>query len=588
MTKRNTLNATKSNWPTAGQFNESIQNVFASMADEELRGGVAAVNSMGLPLLYSGGFADVYQVHCPTTGRTWAVKCFTKGASGLRERYRKISELLHVKALPFTVDFEYQERGIRINGLWYPIVKMQWIEGKTLNEFVNGTVTDPRVLDQLFRSWIKLAARLDRESIVHADLQHGNVILVPTDDGSVLLKLIDYDGMWIPELAQVPSGEIGQANYQHPQRKSKQIYSSDVDRFSHLVICCALRCISVAGQELWRKYDNKENLLFVESDFQNPGESVLFHELWSLHDPDAHSMVGHLILATQANLPDLPQVHDLVDGKSMVRELTSTQEDDVRQILFGRQGRGTIETSATASRSPDDDSVFSEAYLAELQDRYVKTVQCPCGQSLDVTLGDLSNPPYCPSCGANVTVTQTLSQRSTRIVTPGMQDHSAALQQSSPPQFRWPRRILLALFTIAVGVATFLNVHALQQTDSADADGNQTAPVCTTTDVAALVDNPHPFTALILAQQWSRELNESEAPDRDERRAQVSQVSAQILADSKETMLSHIATLVTYENRPTALRVARNWLVVLKDLDVEADDPRRRRLEELITELTPE
>jgi hypothetical protein len=116
-------------WPTAAQFNEAVQNLATRMADEELRGGTAAVNAFGLPLLYSGGFADVYRVHCPATGNTWAVKFFKHAVSGQRERYRAISDCLEQARLRFMVDFSYLENGVRIAGAWYPIVKMRWVEG---------------------------------------------------------------------------------------------------------------------------------------------------------------------------------------------------------------------------------------------------------------------------------------------------------------------------------------------------------------------------------------------------------------------------------------------------------------------------
>ena len=63
-------------WPTSMQYNEAVQNLRTTMSDPELKGGTAAVNPQGLPLLYAGGFAYVYQVHCPATGNTWAVKFF--------------------------------------------------------------------------------------------------------------------------------------------------------------------------------------------------------------------------------------------------------------------------------------------------------------------------------------------------------------------------------------------------------------------------------------------------------------------------------------------------------------------------------
>ena len=107
--------------------------------------------------------------------------------------------------------------------------------------------------------------------MAHADLQHGNVILVPgRKDGALAIKLIDYDGMWVPALAGRDSGEVGHANYQHPQRLKEGTYSADVDRFPLLVVATALRGLMVAGRALWDQFDNGDNLLFKESDLRNP------------------------------------------------------------------------------------------------------------------------------------------------------------------------------------------------------------------------------------------------------------------------------------------------------------------------------
>ncbi|QLQ08322.1 MAG: hypothetical protein HZY76_21580 [Anaerolineae bacterium] len=52
---------------------------------------------------------------------------------------------------------------------------------------------------------------LQTHGIAHGDLQHGNV-LVAADE----LRLIDYDGMYVPPLSGRESHEIGHRNYQHP------------------------------------------------------------------------------------------------------------------------------------------------------------------------------------------------------------------------------------------------------------------------------------------------------------------------------------------------------------------------------------
>src|SRR5438477_81764 len=93
------------------------------------------------------------------------------------------------------------------------------VQGPTLNEFVRGALDRPATLEALGQLWLRLAVRLREAGLAHGDLQHGNVLLVPgSTPQSLKLKLIDYDGMWVPALAGRPSGEVGHANYQHPQR----------------------------------------------------------------------------------------------------------------------------------------------------------------------------------------------------------------------------------------------------------------------------------------------------------------------------------------------------------------------------------
>ena len=89
-------------WPTPTDFRHAIQDPPTALADEELRGGEVARNARGLPMLWSGNFASVYRIHCPATGKTWALKCFTREVSTRQERYRQIAACLKAARLPFT------------------------------------------------------------------------------------------------------------------------------------------------------------------------------------------------------------------------------------------------------------------------------------------------------------------------------------------------------------------------------------------------------------------------------------------------------------------------------------------------------
>src|SRR5689334_21988577 len=133
-------------WPLSQDYNEAIQNPATSFIDPELRGGQPVTNAMGMPMPRSGNFADVYEFE-GASGSKWAIKCFTREIPGLRERYGEISEHLGAARLPFMVDFQYLQQGLRIRGSWYPVLKMQWVEGFLFNEFVRNNLDKPALLE---------------------------------------------------------------------------------------------------------------------------------------------------------------------------------------------------------------------------------------------------------------------------------------------------------------------------------------------------------------------------------------------------------------------------------------------------------
>jgi WD40 repeat protein len=299
-------------WPLSQDYNEAIQNPRLCFADDGLRAGEVVTNALGLPMPRSGNFADVYEVRNPAGGRRWAVKCFTRQVSGLRERYAAVSAHLHRAQLRYAVDFEYLEQGILVRGQWYPVLKMEWVEGFLLNEFVRQHLDRPAMLGSLADIWERLGRRLRRAQVAHGDLQHGNVLLVPgRDEKHLALRVIDYDGMWVPALAGQRSGEVGHPAYQHPQRLRDATYNAEVDRFPLLVVYVALRALMVGGRALWDRYDNGDNLLFREQDLRSPRESALIWELVRLKDAEVRRLVDCLSRAAHKPLDQTPALEEV-------------------------------------------------------------------------------------------------------------------------------------------------------------------------------------------------------------------------------------------------------------------------------------
>lgn len=329
-------------WPLATDYSAAVQNPATHFRDADLRAGEAAANGvLGLPLAYSGNFATVFKFTSPSNV-TWAVKCFTRRVEGLQERYQAISEHLQQQRRRFSVDFVYLPEGVLVNGNWHPVVKMRWVEGFPLNDFLRDH-QGAAVLTQLAALWLRLAAELREAQMAHGDLQHGNVLLVPgSKSSSIALRLVDYDGMWVPALDGHPPEEAGHPNYQHPERLASGGYNAEIDRFSHLVIYTSLRALAIGGKTLWDRHDNGENLLFCSNDFLHPQRSPLFADLMTMPD-EVLILVGHLLDASRRPLSSVPLLGELTDGQA-VASLTAEQIDRLSALIPARWPRPAMPT----------------------------------------------------------------------------------------------------------------------------------------------------------------------------------------------------------------------------------------------------
>ncbi len=104
---------------------------------------------------------------------------------------------------------------IRVNGRTWPVQLTDWIDGRTLNEYVDLLVHSGSTpaLDRLTGRGRELVALMQSAEFAHCDLQHGNIIV----DQYGQLRLVDYDGIWIPPFAGLPPPTgSGHRNYQHP------------------------------------------------------------------------------------------------------------------------------------------------------------------------------------------------------------------------------------------------------------------------------------------------------------------------------------------------------------------------------------
>ena len=302
------------NWPSARQFTEAIQCPAVCFAEPELKGTLPAVDRLGMPLVTSGQFAFVYKLKALNSSDEFAVRCFRGYLRDRDQRYRAIQRHLKAHPVSFLSDLTYSPEGILVSGHRFPILSMQWIDGPTLDLYIEQMLLRREVLVHLGQEWLKLVAALRSAEIAHGDLQHGNIIV---EKGG--LRLVDHDGLFVPEMKNWRSSEVGHQHYQHPRRDAHH-FDANLDNFSVLAIYLTLISL-VERPELWQQHHD-ENLLFTKADYLDPANSLLFAKIKELGPEQRH--LAETLETAAVNAPEsVPYLLDLVSIKSTLPQWMS-------------------------------------------------------------------------------------------------------------------------------------------------------------------------------------------------------------------------------------------------------------------------
>lgn len=294
-------------FPTGANYVEALQNPTLCFEDPDLKHGTVQQSPVLGPKAISGNFASVFSITAPG-GQRYALKCFTRDSSTLEARYQAISrQLADLRparlSQPWPVGIEYLPRGVLVAGEWYPALKMAWVEGTNLITWIERNVRDAAAVLRTAERFAALVADLERLGVAHGDLQHGN-LLVAADS---TLRLVDYDGMYVPALKGQGATENGHRNYQSPTRTSAD-FGPAMDRFSAWVIYLSLVAIATDPTTWDQLHDNQgEFLILKEDDFKEPRSSLAWSLLLTHADPALRALAaqthGHLTAAAQTVPP---------------------------------------------------------------------------------------------------------------------------------------------------------------------------------------------------------------------------------------------------------------------------------------------
>ena len=281
------------NYPLISEYIEAIKSAEDNFG--ELSYLRPVLGDDGLPLMTSGNFAVVFKMKDEQSGKFYAVKCFTKEQEGRAEAYREIAKELENVSSPYILSIRYLDKELFVDTeqtteTEFPVLLMDWVEGKTLDKYLRENLDDKYALEMLAYRFSQLAQWLIPQPFAHGDLKPDNILV--REDGT--LVLVDYDGMYVPAMKGQKARELGSPDFRHPLRTEND-FDEHIDDFSIVSILLSLKVIS-DDPTLLEQYGAIDRLLLSENDYINLFSSSLLKAIIPSKQNITNRLAGILIL----------------------------------------------------------------------------------------------------------------------------------------------------------------------------------------------------------------------------------------------------------------------------------------------------
>ena len=281
-------------YPLISEYVRAIQDASSNL--DKLAHLVPVLDDHGEPYRSSGAFAVVFKMQDKSSGKYYALKCFTEEQEGRADAYRQIADELDLLDSPYITSVKYMEKELFVDSQCeedeFPVLLMDWVDGETMEAYIAANYRNQSAMSMLSYRFGKMAAWLRSQSFAHGDVKPDNIIIRP--DGS--LSLVDYDGMFVPSMKGSKSPTIGTRDFCHPLRTVDD-FDETIDDFSLASIALSLKAISM-NSTLLDTYGASDRLLFSENDYRNPSNSKVISALQELMcDKDFCTLYSLFMLA---------------------------------------------------------------------------------------------------------------------------------------------------------------------------------------------------------------------------------------------------------------------------------------------------
>ena len=328
-------------YPLISEYVKAIQDAGDNL--EQLAHLTPVLDDHGEPYRSSGAFAVVFKMQDKSSGKYYALKCFTEEQQGRAEAYRQIADELDLLDSPYITSVKYMEKELFVDSQCeedeFPVLLMDWVDGETMEAYIAANYQNQSAMLMLGYRFGKMAAWLRTQSFSHGDIKPDNIIVRP--DGS--LTLVDYDGMFVSSMKGCKSPTIGTRDFCHPLRTVDD-FDETIDDFSLASIALSLKAISMKST-LLDTYSASDRLLFSENDYRNPSNSKVISALQELMcDKDFCTLYSLFMLALARKELSACSFRLFIGEKPNITPVTNedlsteTTEEEIKEAFV--DGRG--------------------------------------------------------------------------------------------------------------------------------------------------------------------------------------------------------------------------------------------------------
>ena len=304
------------NYPLISEYIEAIKSAEDNF--EELSYLRPVMSDDKMPVMSVGGFSVVFKMKDERDGKLYAIKCFTKEQNGRAEGYKLIADELEFVSSSYLIQVKYLEKELFVDTEQteedvFPVLMMEWVEGKTLDKYLHDNSEDKFLLELLAYQFCKMASWLLSQSFAHGDLKPDNILI--KNNGSIVL--VDYDGMYVPAMKGENAREQGSPGFRHLMRLNG-IFDEHIDDFPIALIAMALKAYSISP-ELVNEYCNNDTMFFTEKDFSHIHSTKAMMAILELVDnEELGSLFGaFMVVLAKGNLSLVsPQLYILKNPKT--------------------------------------------------------------------------------------------------------------------------------------------------------------------------------------------------------------------------------------------------------------------------------